>query len=194
MAHSTASRRYRQIYAHLPPWDTHTPMAPSSHSPITSLSAGLPSGMHQARVTDMARFMIAHLEHGRYGDENIRGALLKEITMQQMQSTLYTPDPRLLGYRLRLFDMSDNGQRNAWASRYSPPMSTQLLLFARPTPGYLCGLQQPRRQGRKTDHTALWVPESIFRPLYPALQPLHPGSGRLRAAGRSVRRSLSIGQ
>ena len=92
--------------------------------------AGLPSGMHQASVTDMARFMIAHLENGRYSDENIHEArLLQESTAQQMQSTLYTPDPRLLGMAYGFADMSDNGQRTLGHQGYGPPMSSQLLLL-----------------------------------------------------------------
>src|SRR5829696_1577769 len=74
--------------------------------------AALPSGAHQASVTDMARFMIAHLQNGRYGDANTAGVrILKKTTAQQMHSTLYTPDPRLLGTAYGFFDFSDNGQR-----------------------------------------------------------------------------------
>ena len=66
----------------------------------------------QASATDMARFMIAHLQDGRYSDANIAEArILKESTAQQMHSTLYTPDPRLLGTAYGFFDFSDNGQR-----------------------------------------------------------------------------------
>jgi CubicO group peptidase (beta-lactamase class C family) len=92
--------------------------------------AGLPSGMHQASVTDMARFMIAHLENGRYSDESIPEArILKEGTAKQMQSTLYTPDPRLLGSAYGFADMSDNGQRTLGHQGYAPPMNSQLLLL-----------------------------------------------------------------
>ncbi|HEY3474108.1 MAG TPA: serine hydrolase domain-containing protein [Anaerolineales bacterium] len=92
--------------------------------------AGLPSGMHQASVTDMARFMIALLENGRYSDENVPEArLLEEGTAQQMQSTLYTPDPRLLGMAYGFADISDNGQRTLGHQGYGPPMSSQLLLL-----------------------------------------------------------------
>ncbi len=92
--------------------------------------AGLPSGMHQASVTDMARFMIAHLENGRYSDEYMPEArMLKESTAQEMQSTLYTPDPRLLGMAYGFADMSDNGQRTLGHQGYGPPMSSQLLLL-----------------------------------------------------------------
>jgi CubicO group peptidase (beta-lactamase class C family) len=42
----------------------------------------------QASTTDMARFMIAHLQDGRYSDANIAEArILNKSTMQQMHST-----------------------------------------------------------------------------------------------------------
>src|SRR5215218_7552169 len=52
----------------------------------------VPAGGMQASATDMARFMIAHLQDGRYSDANIAEArILKETTAQQMHSTVYTP-------------------------------------------------------------------------------------------------------
>jgi len=92
--------------------------------------AGLPSGMHQASVTDMARFMIAHLENGRYSDENIPEArILNEATAQQMKTTLYTPDPRLTYTAYGFFDLSDNGQWTLGHQGYCPPMYGELLLL-----------------------------------------------------------------
>src|SRR6266545_527908 len=86
--------------------------------------------MHQATVTDMARFMIAHLENGRYSDKNISEArILKESTAQQMLSTLYTPDPRLGGTAYGFFDFSDNGQQTLGHTGYCPPMNSLLLLL-----------------------------------------------------------------
>ena len=93
-------------------------------------TAGLPSGLHQASVTDMARFMMAHLQGGRYSDGNIPEAhILKESTMQQMHGTLYTADPRLLGLAYGFHDYSDNGQRTLGHSGYMPPMRSELLLL-----------------------------------------------------------------
>jgi len=96
----------------------------------TSQPALWPSGAHQASVTDMARFMIAHLENGRYSDESITEAsILKETTAQQMHSTLYTPDPRLLGAAYGFFDWSENGQQTLGHTGYFPPTNSVLLLL-----------------------------------------------------------------
>jgi CubicO group peptidase (beta-lactamase class C family) len=92
--------------------------------------AGMPSGAHQASVTDMARFMIAHLPGGRYSDASAaEGRILKESTTQQMHSTLYTPDRRLNGTAYGLFTMSENGQRALGHIGYLPPMNSLLLLL-----------------------------------------------------------------
>jgi CubicO group peptidase (beta-lactamase class C family) len=91
----------------------------------------VPAGDMQASATDMARFMIAHLQNGRYSDANIADArILKETTAQQMHSTLYTPDPRLLGTAYGFFDFSDKGQRTIGHSGGSDPIYS--LLHRRP--------------------------------------------------------------
>ena len=91
--------------------------------------AGLPSGMHHASVTDMARFMIAHLQGGFYGDAATEVHILNESTGRQMLTTLYTPDPRMRGTAYGFFDMSDNGQWTLGHSGYLPSMHSLLLLL-----------------------------------------------------------------
>ena len=91
--------------------------------------AGLPSGFHQASVTDMARFMIARLEGGFYGDASTETRILEEDTARQMLTTLYTPDPRLRGTAYGLFDFSDNGQWVLGHEGYAPVMESQLMLL-----------------------------------------------------------------
>jgi CubicO group peptidase (beta-lactamase class C family) len=91
--------------------------------------AVLPSGFHQASVTDMARFMIARLEGGFYGDASTEMRILEEDTAREMLTTLYTPDPRLKGTAYGLFDLSDNGQWVLGHEGYAPKMYGQLLLL-----------------------------------------------------------------
>jgi hypothetical protein len=78
----------------------------------------------------MARFLIAHLQDGRYSAAGIDdGRILKESTIQQMHSTLYAPDPRLLGTAYGLFDFSDNGQRTFGHNGSTSGFNTLLLLM-----------------------------------------------------------------
>jgi CubicO group peptidase (beta-lactamase class C family) len=90
----------------------------------------LPIGAMEATVADMARFMIAHLQDGRHSDAALPEArILEEATARQMHSTLYTPDPRILGTTYGFFDFSDNGQRVIGHSGEAEPMESLLLLL-----------------------------------------------------------------
>jgi CubicO group peptidase (beta-lactamase class C family) len=89
-----------------------------------------PIGAIDATVTDMARFMIAHLQNGRYGDADIAEArILEEATARQMHSTLYAPDPRILGTTYGFFEFSDNGQRVIGHGGEAEPMQSTLFLL-----------------------------------------------------------------
>jgi CubicO group peptidase (beta-lactamase class C family) len=88
-----------------------------------------PAGVMRATATDMARFMIAHLQDGFYGDAATGVHILKEDTARQMHSTLYAPHPRLLGNAYGFFEFSDNGQRVIGHSGSGEPMESLLLLL-----------------------------------------------------------------
>ncbi len=66
-----------------------------------------PAGSLSASGLDIAKFMIAHLQNGRYGQTQI----LKEETARQMHSQLYTADPRIPGMAYGFFEDVINGQR-----------------------------------------------------------------------------------
>lgn len=66
-----------------------------------------PAGSLSASGLEMAKFMLAHLQNGRYGDAQI----LEPETARQMHSQLYTADPRLDGMAHGFFGNIVNGQR-----------------------------------------------------------------------------------
>lgn len=66
-----------------------------------------PAGAMSATATDMAHFMIAHLQNGRYEDERI----LETTTAQQMHARLFTHDDRILGMAHGFWEADKNGQR-----------------------------------------------------------------------------------
>lgn len=91
---------------------------------------GAPMGYLVSSATDMARFMIAHLQDGRYSDADIpETRILGEGTARQMHNTLFTHDPRLLGTAYGFFEFSDNGQRTIGHSGTAEPMHSLLLLL-----------------------------------------------------------------
>jgi CubicO group peptidase (beta-lactamase class C family) len=66
-----------------------------------------PAGASSATATDMARFMLAHLQGGQYDGARI----LETATAQQMHSRLFTYDERLNGMAYGFIEMDQNGQR-----------------------------------------------------------------------------------
>src|SRR5918998_2004484 len=153
----------------------------------TAQPAIWPSGAHQASVTDMARFMIAHLQNGRYSDANTAGArILKDTTARQMHSTAYTPDPRLLGAAYGFADMSDNGQRTLGHTGYFPPMSSLLLLLPEQNLGVFVVYNSEGGRDLTTQHTGFQ--RASFDHYYPApaVKLIQPPANFAERAGRFV--------
>ena len=143
---------------------------------------------YHASVTDMARFMIAHLQDGRYSDANIAEArILKETTAQQMHSTLYTPDPRLLGTAYGFFDFSDNGQRTIGHSGYARADAiacccfcpTRTWVYLWPTTAMVVGDLTNQHFGFQRAFFDHYYPA-------PAVDPIQPPADFAERAGRFV--------
>lgn len=147
-----------------------------------------PSGAHHASVTDMARFMIAHLQDGRYSDATIAEArILKETTARQMHSTLYAPDPRMLGTAYGFFDFSDNGQRTLGHIGELPPtMHSLLLLVPDQHLGVFVAYNSAGGDALTPQH--LGFQRAFFDHYYsaPAVTPIQPPANFAQRAGRFV--------
>jgi CubicO group peptidase (beta-lactamase class C family) len=186
MAHSTAqSPLPPDLRAHASVGYTYEDGAFQAFPDYTAQPAVVPSGAHQASVTDMARFMIAHLQDGRYSDANAAEArILKETTAQQMRSTLYTPDPRLLGTAYGFFDFSDNGQRTLGHSGYLPPMYSLLLLLPDQNLGVYVVYNSEGGGELTLQH--LGFQRAFFDHYYPApaVKPIQPPADFAERAGR----------
>jgi len=147
----------------------------------------VPAGDMQASATDMARFMIAHLQNGRYSDATIAEArILKESTAQQMHSTLYTPDPRLLGTAYGFFDFSDNGQRTIGHSGESDPINSLLLLLPEQNLGVFVVYNSEGGSDLTPQH--LGFQRAFFDHYYPtpAVKAIQPPADFAERAGRFV--------
>jgi len=68
---------------------------------------GIPAGAMSSTASDMAKFMIAHLQNGTFEGSQI----LQESTAQLMHTRSYTPDPRLNGLAHGWIEATINGQR-----------------------------------------------------------------------------------
>jgi CubicO group peptidase (beta-lactamase class C family) len=144
-----------------------------------------PAGGMQSSATDMARFMIAQLQNGRYGDADIAKArMLNKSTTQQMHSTLYTPDPRILGTSYGFFDFSDNGQRTLGHSGGSDPIESLLLLLPEQNLGVFVVYNS--QGGADLTNQHLGFQRAFFDHYYPApaVEPLKPPADFAKRAGR----------
>jgi CubicO group peptidase (beta-lactamase class C family) len=145
----------------------------------------VPAGGMAASATDMARFMIAHLQDGRYSDANIPEArILNESTAQQMHSPLYTPDPRILGVAYSFFDFSDNGQRTIGHSGDAPPMNSLLLLLPDQNLGVFVVYNSEGGGDLTSQH--LGFQRAFFDHYYPApaADPIQPAADFAERVGR----------
>ncbi|HSL45112.1 MAG TPA: serine hydrolase domain-containing protein [Anaerolineales bacterium] len=74
----------------------------------------VPAGSMSATATDMARFMIAHLQQGRYCETDCAGGearILEADTAQQMHSRLWAADDDFNGMAHGFMELSRNGYR-----------------------------------------------------------------------------------
>jgi CubicO group peptidase (beta-lactamase class C family) len=146
-----------------------------------------PMGYMGASATDMARFMIAHLQDGRYSDADIpETRIMGESTARQMHSTLYTPDPRLLGTAYGFFDFSDNGQRTIGHSGTAEPMHSLLLLLPDQNLGIFVAYNSLDAEALTNQH--LGFQRAFFDHYYPApaVDPIQPPADFAERAGRFV--------
>lgn len=84
-----------------------------------------PAGSMSATATDMAKFMISHLQDGRYGDERI----LQEATAQEMHRRHFSNDPKVNGIGYGFMEMDRNGQRTVMHGGETSWFRTALWLF-----------------------------------------------------------------
>jgi CubicO group peptidase (beta-lactamase class C family) len=84
-----------------------------------------PAGSVSTTATDMAKFMIAHLQNGRYGEARI----LREETAKLMHSRLFSHNPRLDGNAHGFWEKTQNGIRMIEHGGDTIYFHSQLVLF-----------------------------------------------------------------
>jgi len=84
-----------------------------------------PAGSMSSTAPDMARFMAAHLQEGRYGSRRILG----EAAAREMHRRLFASDPRVNGWAHGFVEMTLNGERVIWHPGDTIYFHTALALF-----------------------------------------------------------------
>ncbi len=84
-----------------------------------------PAGAMSSTATDMANFMIAHLQDGRYGNSSV----LQDATAKKMHSQLFTHDQRVSGWAYGFYEFNLNDQRMIQHGGDTPLFHTLLTLL-----------------------------------------------------------------
>jgi len=108
--------------------------------------AAAPDGVVRGPATDIAHFMIAHLNDGRYGATRI----LQQTTAQEMHRQHFTHDPRLSGFAYGFSETFENNQRVIWHLGESAHFVTLLVLVPEQKVGFFISYNTRPIDGRAT--------------------------------------------
>ncbi len=144
-----------------------------------------PAGSMSATAADMAKFMIAHLQNGRYGDARI----LSEETARRMHTQLFTHDPRLLGMAYGFFESDTNGQRVVSHGGDTLLFHSGLFLLTGQNVGLFVSTNGVG--GAKTSEAVFKAFMDRYYPVPPQAEPVPPADMAARAAQYSGEYTLS---
>lgn len=128
------------------------------------IHAAGPAGSLSSTVSDMARFMLAHLQDGAIGD----GRILKAETAQLMHTRVMSPDPALNGHALGFYETYINGRRIIGHGGDTQFFHSVLSLM--PETGL--GLFASVNTGGKGGRTSVELERAFFKHYFPAELPV----------------------
>jgi CubicO group peptidase (beta-lactamase class C family) len=99
----------------------------------------VPAGALSATAEDIAHFMIAHLQKGRYGEARI----LKEATVEAMHRTQFTHHPRMPGMAYGFAEYVTNHQRSLLGSGDFQSFTSLLFLLPEQDLGFFISSNNP---------------------------------------------------
>ena len=121
----------------------------------------IPAGGVLTTGDDIARFMIAHLQNGRYGDARI----LNEATAQEMHARQFSHDPRMEGYAGQFFEDDANGYPAIQHGGDLPGFCSLLYLLPDKNAGFFVSMNADRDELRRL------LTKVFMDRFYPALGP-----------------------
>lgn len=101
--------------------------------------ANAPAAPIRTTATDMAKFMIAHLNGGQFGETRI----LEEETCAAMQRRQFSHDPRVNGMGYGFMISEQNGKTIAWHTGGSAHINTMLALIPAENVGFFVSYNTP---------------------------------------------------
>lgn len=128
-----------------------------------------PAGSMSSTAIDMAKFMIAHLQNGQFGEKRI----LQEETVRLMHTRLFAADPRLDGNAHGFWEKTWNGVRMIEHGGDTIYFHSQLVLFPEYNLGYFVSMNTGGAKSNLRKHLLESFLERYFpKPISPEPEPL----------------------
>ena len=124
----------------------------------------IPAGGLLTTGDDIARFMIAHLQNGQYGDVRI----LNEATAKEMHARQYSADPRMQGSAGQFFEDNVNGYAAIQHGGDLPGFASLLYLIPEKNAGFFVSSNVDRDELRRL------LTKVFMDRYYPAINPPPP--------------------
>jgi CubicO group peptidase (beta-lactamase class C family) len=123
-----------------------------------------PAGSLSATATDMAKFMLAHLQNGSLGEARI----LSPETVQRMHARTLSPDPALNGGALGFYETYLNGHRIIGHGGDTVYFHSALAILPEANLGLFVSINTGGMQGR----AAVQFESAFFKHYFPATVPV----------------------
>lgn len=137
-----------------------------------------PAGAVSATATDMAAFMIAHLQDGRYGEAHI----LEEATAKEMHKRHFANHPRLDGMAYGFAEQTLNGERTIQHSGNLSRFHSNLVLLPEQDVGIFVAYNS---YGDGGDYAEYELVDAFLDRFYPGSS--SPGPSAEEASGNAQR-------
>ena len=112
-----------------------------------------PAGAVYSTAEDMAKFMLMHLNNGKYHDKTI----LSQTSAKAMHEQQYTSDKRLPGLCLGFMEWQRNGKRIIWHSGGTELFRALLLLIPDEETGIFISFNSPAAEKARTEFRQLFL-------------------------------------
>jgi len=134
----------RSTFLQPPPPQLAARVATAGSGAVPNALLGVPAGSMTSTASDMARFMIAHLNGGRLPDDLGGARVLSEQSVRRMHTRTWSAHPRLPGVALGFFETDLGGLRGLFHTGARTHFS---LLYLAPERRIGIFIVQAMRQG-----------------------------------------------
>ena len=144
-----------------------------------------PAGSLAATATDMARFMIAHLQEGATGDARI----LKPETARAMHARIFSPHPAVGGSGLGFYETYVNGRRIIGHGGDTNYFHSELGLLEKEGIGFFVSVNTGGKAALVPRHFVRAFMNHYFPARLPAVKPPDDFGARAAKVRRTLRRA-----